>query len=173
MSTKAARQPSVPPINEANGMPSTEATDQPRNTSVMARPRCAGVTSKPTQAAAWGVKMAAGMTASTRSGSRVAKLGMVAHRVSNTPYQTIHSVSRRLRSQLPIRVAKMGAPRQTKSAEAEISCPAEAMEMPSDWLMSLSVPGTTMMPVPITKLPNSNAHRERGNTCSGAVDMVG
>ena len=50
-------------------MPSTEATDQPRNTKVMARPRwCAG-TSRPTLAAACGVKMAGAMTASTRMGS--------------------------------------------------------------------------------------------------------
>ena len=49
---KAQRQPSVPPIQADNGMPMTDATDQPRNTNVMARPRCEAGTSKPTQAAA-------------------------------------------------------------------------------------------------------------------------
>ena len=70
------RQPNVPPISAPIGIPSTEATDQPRNTKVMARPRCSGGTSRPTQAAAWGVKIAGATTASTRMGIRVAKLGM-------------------------------------------------------------------------------------------------
>ena len=65
---KAQRQPNRPPIQAASGMPATEATDQPRKTKVMALPRCASGTSRPTQAAAWGVKMAGGTTASTRSG---------------------------------------------------------------------------------------------------------
>src|SRR5690606_9114632 len=36
------------------------------------------------------------------------------------------------------------------------------MDTPSDVLMSLSVPGTTITPVPITKLPTINAHSARG-----------
>ena len=71
-SANAQRQPSTPPIQAVSGMPSTEATDQPRNTKAMARPRCASGTSRPMQAAACGVNTAGATTASTRSGSRAA-----------------------------------------------------------------------------------------------------
>ena len=46
------RQPTRSPIQAASGMPATEATDQPMNTKVMCRPRCAGVLMKPITAAA-------------------------------------------------------------------------------------------------------------------------
>ena len=53
-------------------MPSTEASDQPRNTEVMARPRCSGGAIQPIAAAACGVNTAAPSMVSARSGSSVA-----------------------------------------------------------------------------------------------------
>ena len=41
-SAKAQRQPIVSAMKLCSGMPSTELSDQPRNTVVMARPRCSG-----------------------------------------------------------------------------------------------------------------------------------
>ena len=49
-------------------MPATEAMDQPMNTKVMARPRCAGVLMKPAVAAACGVNTAADSTVMARTG---------------------------------------------------------------------------------------------------------
>jgi hypothetical protein len=68
---KAQRQLAAPAIHADRGMPITEATDQPRNTKVMARPRWAGPTIRPTLAAACGVKMAGEITARMRSGNSV------------------------------------------------------------------------------------------------------
>ena len=170
--TKAVRQPQVPPIQAAMGMPRTDATDQPRNTMVIARPRWVGGTSKPTQAAAWGVKIAAGMTARIRSGSRALNPGKLAHTRCSAPYQAMDKARSCRRSQLRIRVANTGAPRHTISAAADISWPAVAVEICSEWLMSFRVPGTTMMPVPITKLPNSSAHRDVGKGACGAGAVV-
>ena len=65
----ALRQPHVSPTHAPSGMPATDATDQPRNTNVMALPRLSGDTIRPILAAAWGVKMAGASMASTRSGS--------------------------------------------------------------------------------------------------------
>src|SRR5574343_1975219 len=60
-----ACQPYTPPIHAPSGVPSTEATDQPRNTKVMPRPRrCAG-RRRPRQDAAGGEKVAAERTART------------------------------------------------------------------------------------------------------------
>ena len=160
---KALRQPSVPPIQAPRGMPSTDATDQPRNTRVIALPRCSGGTKSPTQEAACGVKIAGDMTASTRSSIKVAKSWVSAHRPRSRAYQTIVSASRRLRSQPATTVANTGAPSAIISAAADISCPATGTGMARELLMSLSVPGTTITPVPMTKLPNSRGQRTRGS----------
>jgi len=48
-------------------------------------------------------------------------------------------------------------------AAAEISWPAVATETWKALLISLSVPGTTMTPEPITKLPNSSDQRTAGS----------
>ena len=69
---KAQRQLDTPAIQADSGMPMTEATDQPRKTKVIARPRCSGLTISPTLAAACGVKMAGEITVSTRNGSNTA-----------------------------------------------------------------------------------------------------
>ena len=168
-SRKALRQPSMPPIHEPSGMPTTDATDQPRNTKVMARPRCCAGTSSPTQAAACGVKMAGDSTASTRTTNKDPKLGMKAHKPRNTAYQSMDSVSRRRRSQPATRLANSGAPRHITTAAAAINWPATATEMFNALLMSLSVPGTTITPVPMTKLPNSSGQSTLG---SGWVSVL-
>ena len=66
------RQPKVSPSQADIGMPSTEATDQPRKMKVIARPRCSGGAMQPIAAAACGVKTAAPSTVSARSGSSAA-----------------------------------------------------------------------------------------------------
>ena len=144
-------------------MPTTEATDQPRNTKVMARPRCAGVTSKPMQAAACGVKMAGEMAASTRTTISEAKSGISALKAKNTAYHSMDSANKRRRSQPATTLASSGAPTNIITAAAVISCPATATEISKDVPMSLSVPGTIMTPVPITKLPNKSDHSTRGS----------
>ena len=58
-------------IYKVQGMPMTEATDQPKNTKVMARPRCKGGTSRPMHEAACGVKMAAATMAMARKPNRL------------------------------------------------------------------------------------------------------
>ena len=55
------------------------------------------------------------------------------------------------------------------SAEAEMSWPAVATETSSELLISLSVPGTTITPVPMTKLPNSSGQRTAGRAVRAAV----
>jgi hypothetical protein len=65
---KATRQPKVSPSQDAIGMPATEASDQPRNTKVMARPRCSGAVMWPIAAAACGVNTAAPSMHSARTG---------------------------------------------------------------------------------------------------------
>ena len=50
-----------------------------------------------------------------------------------------------------------------RMAAAVISWPACGIDTPSEVLMSVSVPGTTITPVPMTKLPTISAHRTGGN----------
>lgn len=145
-----------------SGMPSTEATDQPRKMKVMARPRCSVGTSWPTQAAACGVKIADGTSASTRSGSSQAKSGASAQAKCTSADQHMDSASSRRRSQPPSSAANSGAPKHSSRAPVEISWPAAATDTASEALISLSVPGTTITPVPMTKLPNSSAQRTGG-----------
>lgn len=64
----AMRHPRRSPTHAASGMPATEASAQPMNTKVMARPRWAGVLMKPMVAAAWGVNTAADNTVRARTG---------------------------------------------------------------------------------------------------------
>jgi hypothetical protein len=52
-------------------------------------------------------------------------------------------------------------------AAAVMSCPACGIETLSDWLMSGSVPGTAITPVPITKLPVISAHRAEDDGLAG------
>ena len=54
------------------------------------------------------------------------------------------------------------------TAAAVINCPATGTDTCKLLLMALSVPGTTMTPVPITKLPNNSGHKTRG---SGALTL--
>ena len=95
------------------------------------------------------------------------------------PYQSNASVSKRRRSQPATSVAHSGAPMHITTAVAVMSCPATGTETCKLLLMSLSVPGTTMTPVPITKLPNKSGHSTRGNgalargsACGGALSLV-
>ena len=44
-----------------------------------------------------------------------------------------------------------------------------ATETSSELLISLSVPGTTITPVPMTKLPNSSGHRTAGRAARAAA----
>ncbi len=70
--TKDQRHPQVSPMKAASGMPSTEATDQPRKMKVMARPRCCGAASALMADTACGVKAAAPSVVRQRSGSSAA-----------------------------------------------------------------------------------------------------
>ena len=159
----AVRQPQIPPTSAPSGKPMTDASDQPRNTTVMARPRCSAGTSKPMHAAACGVKIAGAIMVITRTGSNALKLGAAIEAMCSSPYHTIESVSRRRRSHPATTAASDGAPRHISKAAAEISCPAVATDICSEVLISFSVPGTTITPVPITKLPNSSGHRTAGS----------
>jgi hypothetical protein len=68
------------------------------------------------------------------------------------------TASSRRRSQPATTAANaMGAPTHITSSAAVISWPALATDTASPLLISFSVPGTTITPVPITKLPNSSA----------------
>jgi hypothetical protein len=58
------------------------------------------------------------------------------------------------------------------NAPAEISWPAVATGTPSEKLISLSVPGTTMTPVPIMKLPNNSDQRTAGSAARRAPTAV-
>ena len=169
---KALRQPRVPPIHAPSGTPTTEATDQPKNTKVMARPRCAGVTSKPIHAAACGVNMAGDTTASTRKTISEPKSGASAPKPKNTAYHSMDKASKRLRSQPATTLANRGAPRHITTAAAVINCPATATETASELPMSFSVPGTTITPVPMTKLPNNKGHNTRGKGSEGADGVL-
>ena len=171
---KALRQPSMPLIKLPSGIPRTDARDQPRKMKVMARPRwCAG-TSRLTQAAAWGVKMAGATAASTRSSSSEVKSGISALRPRNSAYQSMVSASRRRRSQPATTLANSGAPTHIMTAAAVMSCPATATGTASELLISLRVPETTMTPLPMTKLPNSKGHRTLGSDALGkTLGMTG
>src|SRR3990167_9734667 len=67
------------------------------------------------------------------------------------------AVSRRRRSQLPTRPARMGAPSPIIKAAMAIMCPPCCTLMSSECVMSLSVPPTTITPQPMTKLPSNKA----------------
>ena len=159
---KALRQPSIPPTKAPSGMPRTEARDQPRNTKVMARPRCAAGTSSPTHEAACGVKMAGAITASIRSGSSASKVATRVHSRCSAPNHSRDTASSRRRSQPATTAANRGAPMHITKADAEISRPAVATDTCKELLNSLSVAGTSITPVPMTKLPNSSAHSTPG-----------
>src|SRR3990167_11495643 len=88
-------------------------------------------------------------------------------------YQSSESVSRRRRSQPATSVAKAGAPSPIRMAAAVMSWPAWGIDTFSEALMSLSVPGTTMTPVPITKLPSIRAHRARGRAVWAGGGVMG
>jgi hypothetical protein len=103
------RQPYTSPIHAAMGMPTTDATDQPKNTKVMARPRRSGAVNCPMQAAACGVKMAGDTMAITRTHRISLKPGITSVRAWVMPYQSITHVSSLRRSCLAKMVAKMGA----------------------------------------------------------------
>ena len=66
------RQPKVSPSQADIGMPSTDATDQPRKMKVIARPRSCGAAMKPIAAAACGVNTAAASMVNARTGHSVA-----------------------------------------------------------------------------------------------------
>src|SRR5947209_7110019 len=72
------------------------------------------------------------------------------------------SASKRRRSHPATSAAHIGAPTHMRTAPAEISWPALATDTPRSVLISLSVPGTVITPVPITKLPNSMGHSTAG-----------
>ena len=116
ISPMVQRQPRVPPTQAPTGVPSTEATDQPRNTKVMARPRCRSGTSAPMQAAACGVKTAAAIRASTRDHSNWSKLPATVARPWKKAYQSMLPTSRRRRSQRETTAANSGAPMHTAAA---------------------------------------------------------
>ena len=103
------------------GTPTTDATDQPRNTKVIARPRCSGVTSRPMQAAAWGVNMAGAITANTRTTIRDVKSGISALKPKNSAYHSMVSANSRLRSQPATTLASKGAPMHIMAAAAVMS----------------------------------------------------
>jgi hypothetical protein len=117
--------------------------------------------------------MAGAIIVRTRTGNNAPKLGAIVQAMCRRPYHTMESASRRLRSQPATTAASEGAPRHMSSAAAEISWPAVATETCSELLISLRVPGTTITPVPITKLPNNKGHRTAGkDACVAAVDEV-
>ena len=72
MVSNATRQPKVSPSQAAIGMPSTEASDQPRNTKVIARPRSCSGAITPMAAAACGVNTAAPSIVAARTGQSAA-----------------------------------------------------------------------------------------------------
>ena len=125
-SAKAQRQPRVSATKLCAGMPSTEASDQPRKMKVIARPRCSGGASTLIAAAACGVNTAAASMLSTRTGSSAAKLGIRADTAWPTAYQSSASVSSRRRSQWPIAAASVGAPTPMATAAAVMSWPPTA-----------------------------------------------
>ena len=142
------------------------------NTKVIARPRCAGATSKLMHEAACGVKIAGASAASMRATKSAPKSGMQALASRKTPYHSKDSASKRRRSHPATSVAHKGAPRHITTAAAVMSCPATGTETCKSALMSLSVPGTTMTPVPITKLPNNKGHSTLGRGASAGRSAV-
>jgi hypothetical protein len=159
---KAYRHPHVPPSQAPRGVPKTEAIDQPKKMNVMARPRCSAGTSKPTQDAACGVKMAAPAMAIARHPSRVENCVEPAASACNTLYHSKLAVSNFCRSHPATQAANKGAPKHVRSADVEISCPAVAMDTFSEVLTSVKMPVAIMTPVAITKLPNINGQSTRG-----------
>ncbi len=115
--------------------------------------------------------MAGETTASTRITISEPKPGISAHSPRKKAYHSMDRLSKRRRSQPATTLANSGAPMAITSAAAVINCPATGTVMASEVLMSLSVPGTTMTPVPMTKLPNSKGQRTLGSA-SGAVCSV-
>jgi len=87
----------------------------------MARPRCSGGTSRPTQAAAWGVKIAPARTASARAGINAAKLGISVHSKCIAAYQSMDRASSRRRSQPATTAAHSGEPMHMTMAATVIS----------------------------------------------------
>ena len=115
-STATAREGPAPAersrrCSAPSGMPSTEASDQPRKTKVMARPRCSGGAMWPIAAAACGVNTAAPSTLAARTGQQPAVVG---HQRSTAAwpaaYQTSDQASSRRRSQPATTPAASGAP---------------------------------------------------------------
>ena len=60
-------------------------------------------------------------------------------------------------------MASVGAPSPIRMAPAVISMPACGTVTPKELLMSLSVPGTTITPVPMIRLPSISAHSACGS----------
>ena len=143
-------------------MPTTEATDQPKNTKVMALPRFSGDANCPMQAAACGVKMAGATMAATRIHKISLKPGTNTHRACAAPDHSMTQLSNLRRSCLANTVAKMGALRHISTAPAVMRLPACVTETWRSWLMSLRPPGTISTPKPMTKLPNKKHHKTAG-----------
>ena len=162
MSPMVQRQPKVPPIHAPRGVPRTEATDQPRKTKVMPRPLWCSGTSRPMQAAAWGVNTAAEAMASIRVTSRPSKPGAMAASACKAAYQMRLPTNNFRRSQRVTSMASEGAPRLTSNAELEISCPAVLMDTPRSLRISCRRPAITITPMPMTTLPNISGHSTAG-----------
>ena len=96
---------------------------------------------------------------------------MSAHAAWPTRYQTREKASRRRRSKPDNQPASKGAPKQTDAAPMAINWPPTATGMSSDRVMSLSVPGASITPQPITKLPNMSAQRACDNRTAGSVGV--
>ena len=107
--------------------------------------------------------MAGEITANTRTTISEAKSGISALKPKNTAYHSMDNASRRRLSHPATTLAKSGAPTNIMTAAAVISCPATATDTSKEVAMSLSVPGTIITPVPMTKLPNKSDHSTRGS----------
>lgn len=95
------------------------------------------------------------MTVSMRKTIRVLKLGAKVESACSTANHNIAKANNLRRLIFDVRMPRIGVPTQITSAAAEISCPVAAAGSLYARLMSSSVAGTTNMPHPITKFPNS------------------
>ena len=153
------------PSHADAGLPNTDATDQPRNTAVMAAARRSGAITKPSVAAACGVNTAAPIMVALRTMISVVRFGASAHSACPTAYNASEPASKVRRSMREVNVASTGEPMHMPMAAMVISSAVCGTVAERSVDSTTSSPGTNITPVPITKLPNRNARTKARSWC--------
>src|SRR5690606_22001236 len=128
-STKAQRQPTIAPIQAANGTPSTTATDTPPNASVSALGRSSGWATRATTTASSAQNTPMAIPANSLDANRTGRLGAIADVAADTKTSSSADTRARRRSSRPMSVG-------VSTATAPASTPGMVTVSPTTPLLS-------------------------------------